>query len=178
MKPFVLGALALAAVAGPGQAAAQPGEPQSRYTRFQPSQCRDQAPPNQQEVGDELTLRCPGVGGVPVWIHYQDSNRLYVGFGRVANVTGTFAVDRRETWPMEWRGRTVRGRFTPHAVIIRLRTAGAETASTDLVVWRITPDGLSCIVNRIGAGPDQNRLARDSADRVRACESPPERINP
>lgn len=178
MRAAVIALVAVAAAAMAGPTASQPSGAQSRYIRFQPAQCRDQAPPNQQEIGDELTLRCPGVGGVPVWIHYQDSSRLYVGFGRVANASGAFAVDRRETWPMEWRGRMVRGRFTPHAVIVRLRTAGAETASTDLVVWRFTPDGASCVVDRIGAGPDQNIRARGSADRGRACEAPAIRLNP
>lgn len=176
MSPFGLIALATAAL-GMTAAVAQagpPSDPESRYTQLHEARCVELRQAPGEEVGDELGKRCAGLGGIPVWIYYFDSTRLRIGFGRVGNVSGTFATDRRRGWPLEWRGHTVAGRFTPQAVIMRLRPPGDETPRTELVVWRLTPDGASCIVAHVPASPNQNARARAAADYPGDCEAAPD----
>jgi hypothetical protein len=170
---FIAFALALPALA---QAA-----PESRYTHYDQRRCAELHPAAAgEEVGDEVGFRCPGLSGVPMWVYYFDSTRLHLGFGRVGNITGTFATDLDDRhWPMEWRGQMRGGRFTPYAVIVRLRQPD-RAAPSQLVVWKLTEDGASCVVARIDAGPRQNVMARAAADglpsRRTPCESEPDRL--
>jgi hypothetical protein len=158
-------------------AVAQPSGPISQYSRLIPDACHS-TDPEIAQAGDELSLRCPGLAGVPVWAHYDyRPDRLHLGFGRRANITGEFAADRHERWPMEWRGRMQHGRFVPYAVIVRLTRFGAARGETELFVWRLREDGASCLVGEIGRGARQNERARATADRAgdgrAACDTAP-----
>jgi len=62
--------------------------------------------------------------------------------------------------PIEWRGRFQGGYFKPFAVIIRMPEMDAGSGS-DLVVYRLRPDGASCIV---GTTKSTNDAARSIAD--------------
>ncbi len=175
-----LAALTLFGLAAP--AVAGPAPPiTSRFVRLnENAQCRE-IPLGDEEVGDEVGKRCPGLGPVRIWIWYFDGVRMRIGFGRVGNLTGMFSAERNEAWPFEFRGRMVRGQFTPFAVIARLVPAGDPNPATDLVVWRLTPEGTSCIVGRIPPGPNQNVRAHQAADRAVSaadtpCEAEPEPI--
>ena len=184
MRPLSLAAACLAAattlvLAAP--AFAGPAPPiSSRFVRLnETGQCRE-IPLGQEEVGDEVGKRCPGLGPVRIWLWYFDGVRLRIGFGRVGNLNGMFDATRNDAWPYEFRGRVVGGRFTPFAVIARVRPAGDPQQATDLVVWRLTADGMSCIVDRIPPMANQNVRARASADRSldpnMGCEAEPEPI--
>jgi hypothetical protein len=72
---------------------------------------------------------------------------------------------------IEWRGETVGGRFSPHALILRqsvMENPDPRVPDTSyLVVARLASP--SCVVARISPGPDQNRLARETADAGGTC---------
>jgi hypothetical protein len=74
----------------------------------------------------------------------------------------------------------VHGQFVPFAVIARLRQSGDHASSGELVVFKLTDNGMSCIVHHEGAGPAQNARARAAADRILTggapCEADPEPI--
>ena len=61
---------------------------------------------------------------------------------------------------VEWRGTIMRGRFTPFAVIVRLRWP--EETKSFLAIYRLRDDGTSCIV---GETEGSNEAARAIADR-------------
>ena len=153
----------------------------SRFTRIVESRCPEISQPGPaDEVGDELGKRCPGLGANAIWIYYFDSSRMRLGFGRRGNINGMFGPERDEAWPFEWRGRVVAGRFTPFAVIARVRPAGDPGPTTELAVWKLTADGASCIIGHFGPGPRQNEQARAAADRAltgAACEAPPDLLD-
>jgi hypothetical protein len=159
LRTFAL-LIALGALAG--EAAAQPVV-QSRYTRIEHRRCVELP---SDDGGDHVAYRCPGQPDAPVWLHYVDSTRLHVGFGRRRNTTGIFSADRNAGWPIEWRGRLVRGQFVPYAAIARLRDSPEPGAPTVLAVWKLTGDGASCLIGRAEAGPRQNAAARQIADQV------------
>ena len=151
-----LGAL-LAAV--PAQA--KPAEPTSRYTKL--SRCRLIDSGDVSRGEDWGYLRCGGLGGIPIWYVCQDSARCRYGFGRKANLSsGMFGVDGDPDWPIEWRGRMVGKRFQPFAVIMRGRGYGIEKEEgSSLTVFRLRPDGMSCVV---GDDVKSNEAARQIAD--------------
>jgi hypothetical protein len=127
-----------------------------------------------ETVGEDwVSHRCSGLGAVPVWLTYTDSTRAGFGFGAKRNVSGIFSAQRREAWPLEWRGLNASRSFQPFAVILRVRAPGDESASF-LVVYRLRPDGASCIV---GSTHASNEVARQIADATReqfSCEGEPQ----
>jgi hypothetical protein len=151
-------ALPLAASAGPRAL--------SRYTRLSP--CRRIGAG--QDV-DWVAYRCAGYERIPAWLAFTDSSKAHLGFGQKQNVSGVFAVRRERRWRVEWRGAEVRGRFSPFAVIVRVRDPG-ETRKSRLVVYHLRPDGTSCIIGEAR----RNQAARSLADRARdnfSCEEQP-----
>lgn len=162
-------------VAGPGFAGAQSpagskAAPSisSRYTPL--SGCRDVA--HGADGEDWVENRCKGYGGIPVWVTYVDSARSYLGFGPKQNVSGMFHLERDHAWPLEWRGRNARGAFVPFAVILRVFQADGS-GQKPLVVFRLRPDGTSCIVGSTeGSTEAARRIADATLDRFE-CEQEP-----
>jgi hypothetical protein len=177
--PIAVAFALLAVTAASAAPAASPAV--SRFQTVNERTCHEIDLGQGEEVGDELGKWCAGLGGRRIWIWYFDAVRVRLGFGRVGNLNGMFDADRNEAWPYEWRGRMVGRRFEPFAVIARVRPAGDQQPATDLVVWRLTNDGMSCIIDRIPPAPNQNQRARASADRILtgdpSCEAPPDRID-
>ena len=160
--------LAAAAVAAPAPAEAAP-RPASRNSGW--SQCRDVERPAAGE--DWVYARCAGVSGIPLWYVCSDSARCRYGFGAKANVSGLFGTGPRKASPIEWRGIVQRGRFRPFAAIIRTTSPLPETKASRLTVYRLRPDGRSCIVGEAAT----NAAARRIADRARTgyrCRVEPE----
>ena len=77
--------------------------------------------------------RCPGVGGVDVFVHYEDA-RDYLAYGRrgkqESNVFGLAPIGGvRET--MEWRSRKdAKGKLQPFATISRMASSGSDSSCT------------------------------------------------
>jgi hypothetical protein len=141
----------------------------SRYTRL--SDCRQLA--HGAEGEDWVSHRCRGLGSVPVWLTYTDSTRAGFGFGAKHNVSGMFNAQRDEAWPLEWRGLNTGRSFQPFAVILRVR-APSDASGSFLVIYRLRPDGTSCIV---GSTHASNEVARQIADASRerfSCEGEPQ----
>jgi hypothetical protein len=143
--------------------ASQPPAITSRYTKA--TSCRQWAAGNVQEHPDAdwITYRCAGLPGQAVWIHYVEGTRMQVGFGARPNFSGMFESDRNDEWPIEWRGRVVKGRFVPSAAIVRIRGRFDDTGASDLVVYHLLDDGTSCVISR---AISTNAEARKIADAV------------
>ena len=95
---------------------------------------------------DWITYRCAaGQPGQPMWIHYQEGTRMQIGFGTRPNFSGIFETSRNNDWPIEWRGRVVKGRFIPSAAIIRIRGRFDDTGASDLAAYHLLDDGTSCV---------------------------------
>ncbi|WP_340588923.1 hypothetical protein [Erythrobacter alti] len=124
---------------------------------------------------DYILNRCEGYEGIPIWWRYSDSARLFVGIGEVPHSSGFFGIDREHDWPIEWRGSESTPRFEPFAVIIRMRApfdgASGEKDSF-LTVFKLNPDGTSCVLE---SNIRDNEQARQVADRApfRDCETMP-----
>lgn len=151
-----------------GIAQDEPAPIESRYTHLSACQVLEQGGAGE----DWVSHRCQGYGSIPVWLHYTDSARAWVGFGAKRNVSGMFSAHRDETWPLEWRGLATGGSFEPFAVILRVRSADGAPGS-HLVVYRLRDDGSACI---IGSTTASNESARSIADasRIRfSCQQEP-----
>jgi hypothetical protein len=142
---------------------AKPSEPSSRYAKV--GQCREIDSGDVDAGEDWIYVRCGGLGGISMWYVCQDSARCRYGFGRKANLSsGMFGVDGDPGWPIEWRGRMIGKRFKPFAVIMRGRGYGIEKEEgSSLTVFRLRPDGMSCVV---GEEVKSNEAARKIADAV------------
>ena len=80
---------------------------------------------------------------------------------------GTFSARRNETWPMEWRGRVVNGRFVAHAAIVRMFGPLEDTSEggrSHLEVIDLRGD--ACVVGE-ASGARANEQARRLADNGR-----------
>ena len=162
-----------AAVVGAVPADAKPSEPTSRYTKA--GQCREMASGDVDRGEDWVYVRCAGMGGISVWYVCQDSARCRYGFGRKANLSsGMFGVDGDANWPIEWRGRMVGKRFEPFAVIMRGRWYGSEKEEgSSLTVFRLRPDGMSCVVEDDVKSNEVARKLADAAESRFTCAEEP-----
>jgi hypothetical protein len=112
--------------------------------------------------GDSISRRCPGFGGVPLFVHAGDGRfdiDAGVNNGEWESLPNLNDPGERVEW------RHLRGR--PFAIIYRLRNADAERPpSSTLIVETIGRAGApGCEVGRVdGALPDANARARAMAD--------------
>lgn len=133
----------------------------SSYTTHDYAKCR-----KDKGNGDPVSVhRCPGKAGIAVvWTAGDDSSAVEFGTKAVqetiSDKVGFFEAGKT----IEWRG--LKGR-RPQAAILRYAT-GASVGKLDrsrLVVYRLAPDGASCIVGSVDARkPDANAAARRLAD--------------
>jgi hypothetical protein len=135
----------------------------SRYTKV--TSCRLWAAGDVQAhaYDDWITYRCTGLPGRPTWIHYDEGTHMQMGFGPRPNFSGMFETDRNKDWPIEWRGRVVKGRFVPSAAIVRIRARFDDTGTSDLAVYHLLGNGTSCI---FPTSISTNAKARKIADAV------------
>jgi hypothetical protein len=162
-----------ATVRSPETGAGEQDDPRSRYTRLSACTLLRSTP---EEAGF-TEHECRGEGGYRFRLTESDLRQNIVvltpGGGErslelpvLANGAFSSVGDT-----IEWRGEAVGAVFAPRAMIVRHSVredpdpAVPETAY--LVVARLEP--FPCVVARITPGPDQNRLAREAADRDRAC---------
>jgi hypothetical protein len=173
MLPRLLPCILAAAVIFAAPAEAKPSGPTSRYTKFDGCHMIDHA-----QLGEDWVLhKCKGLGGIPVWLLFTDSAYGHVGFGAKANVSGIYGAHRDDRrWPIEWRGRVRNGKFQPLAVIIRMdRPAGAYEgpAPNELIVFRLRPDGTSCVIAETkGSNEDARKIADSAIDRFACLDEP------
>ncbi|GAA4028131.1 hypothetical protein GCM10022281_03660 [Sphingomonas rosea] len=153
----------------PSALVAQPAERLvSRYTRL--VQCREykQSPKDQ----DWASQRCAGLGRNAVWVTCIDSATCHYGFGPRPHVSGPFGTGRTVA-PVEWLGHSLRGKFVPLAVIIRLPGADRDgRGRLGLVVFRLRRDGTSCVVGEASGNVDARRVAARSMIRFLCLAEP------
>jgi len=142
----------------------------SRYTPL--TDCSDFDSGDLDQGEDWVLNRCLGVDGIPVWLLFTDSARAHVGFGRVANFTGTFDIDRDDAWLIEWRGHLQGDRFEPFAAIIRMPLL--ESEDSELVVFRLRSDGTSCVIGSTSASNEKARRTADGALNSFECAREPQ----
>ena len=140
----------------------------SQYTQLNQCKSVERAPLGE----DWVYFRCKGLGDIPVWYVCTDSARCKYGFGAKANASGTFGTGEKGSWRIEWRGPRRSGPFKPVAVILRLTSPDGDEPNR-LYVYRLRPDGTSCIVGKATTNTAA-RLIADNAARGYRCEMQPE----
>ena len=141
------------------------------YTQLDADKCRHT---RGKDVEDYGSWRCPGYGGIDVYLSAGDQ-RMNVSFGRNA----AREIAARETFPgfnsaykgtVEWRLETPPGgKPRPFAAILRwnvkLESDERDTTGRVLVVTRLGPGGV-CHVGYVDAraNPNANELAQQLAD--------------
>ena len=133
----------------------------SSYTTHDYAKCR-----KDKGNGDPVSVhRCPGKAGIIViWTAGDDSSAVEFGTKAVQETISDKAAFFEAGKTIEWRS-PKGGR--PQAAILRYAT-GASVGKLDgsrLVVYRLAPDGASCIIGSVDARkPDANAAARRLAD--------------
>lgn len=129
----------------------------SSYTTHDYAKCR-----KDKGNGDPVSVhRCPGKAGISVvWTAGDDSSAVEFGTKAVQETISDKAAFFEAGKTIEWLG-PKGGR--PQAAILRYAT-GASIGKLDgsrLVVYRLAPDGTSCIIGSIDARkPGANAAAR------------------
>lgn len=145
--------LALFLLAQPAQGA------ESRYTRHSFDTCPQVGSP---EPGIVANRQCRGPDGQAVdWSADDDSSSVTFGTRPLDEALGVETFF--EVLPtIEWRGPP----GTPYAAIVRYRTGPSvgRLDRTRLVVYRLAPGGVSCIMAILSGGPRANETARTLAD--------------
>ncbi|MCZ7642848.1 MAG: hypothetical protein M5U33_09215 [Pseudorhodoplanes sp.] len=150
----------------------------SAYTHFDADRNCRHTPG--RDVEDYGTWRCPGLGGLIVWLSAGDQ-RMSISFGtgarqaqRAPAATSPFAAfNSVYRGTVEWRGvRAADGKMRPFATIMRWSVRTQQDAERDdgrstgevLVVTRLDPGGV-CHVGFVDArGSAANARARTIAD--------------
>lgn len=133
----------------------------SSYTSHDYAKCR-----KDQGNGDPVSVhRCPGKSGITViWTAGDDSSAVEFGTKALQETISDKASFFEAGRTIEWRG-PKGGR--PEAAILRYAT-GARVGKLDgsrLVIYRLAPDGSSCIIGSVDARkPDANVAARRLAE--------------
>lgn len=142
---------------------------ESRYSRLGQTVCTPHSDGGPEQ--DWLMYRCDGMGGVAVWVLYQEGVRMRLDFSAASrseppafSTVGTFAADRDDSWPVEWRGHLAGGRFIPRAAIVRVRAAGGEWSGSRLAVYRLTPDHRACLLGVPADNAGARRMADEGAE--------------
>ena len=133
----------------------------SSYTTHDYAKCR-----KDRGNGDPVSVhRCPGKAGVSViWTAGDDSSAVEFGVKALQETISDKAAFFEAGKTIEWRG-PQGGK--PQAAILRYAT-GQNVGKLDgsrLVVYRLAPDGSSCIIGSLDAcKPDANAAARRLVD--------------
>lgn len=133
----------------------------SSYTTHDYAKCR-----KDKGNGDPVSVhRCPGKAGIAVtWTAGDDSSAVEFGAKALQETISDKAAFFEAGKTIEWRG--PKGK-RPQAAIARYAT-GQNVGKLDgsrLVVYRLAPDGASCVVGSVdGRKPGANAAARRLAD--------------
>jgi hypothetical protein len=130
---------------------------------FQAGKCKELSSGNVDAGEDYIIRQCQSFPGVSTWIHYQESVRLSVGFGRKPNTAFAGADASRGDWPLMWGGEKRGGKFVPKVVIGRFAVAGEEPSIKRLVVFRLLDNDMSCVVAEVDPSPAQSDKAKSIA---------------
>ena len=125
--------------------------------------------PNTNE-GDFIARKCTSKFGLPMWELVQEGVRFSFGFGTVENTPQMAAGDANGA--VEWWGVVKDRKFVPRTVIKRFTFSDygePEKRTTELVVFRLTADGTSCVIGMPKAGKGDNGRARKIAQSNAAC---------
>jgi hypothetical protein len=129
-----------------------------------------------QGEGDFVEYKCTSMIGPPMWQLFQEGVRQSIGFGRKPHLSMQYANADRGDWPLSWGGDDIDGKFTPLFVFARFTFFGSEPRRETLIVFKLMPDGTSCIVGGIEPVKDQNVIARKMAEDHRALEKCPDEV--
>lgn len=175
MKRSLIASLFLSAAAWLAAGPATSAEPISRYANM--GACREidgSSKADLEEGHDFVLYRCVGLPGWPVWQVFLEGTTSRVGFGRRRNLSGMFGPDAGGKTPLEWRGFMKGGIFEPFAVILRSGSSpDPNDHRTTLVVYRLRPDGTSCIIGEeIATNTQARQIADASLTRYTCLEEP------
>lgn len=132
----------------------------SHYTRHDYETCVE-APSLEPGIID--VRRCDGFAGMSVqWISEPDSSSIQIGddpLDEYLDLGAAFEVGTTIEWRTGQAGRS------PVAAIVRYRSGDsvASLKRSQLVVYRLTPSGRSCVLGVV-AGAGDNLKARELAD--------------
>ncbi|MYL23797.1 hypothetical protein GLV89_08330 [Halomonas alkaliantarctica] len=146
----------------------------SAYTQLNLDECQQI-----QQQSYSYVWRCPGYGGIPVWVA-EDDSRYLVSFG--ANAAEQPAAEQSLP-PFTRLGNTLEWRLEmpqqhPFATILRWHTEHSGTPDGEILVVTRVSDDEACHVAYVDAraNPSANVLARRAADRLASgfnCGSKP-----
>lgn len=162
----------------PARTAAAAG-PASVYTSLDRKACRMLEHPPDEEPSQMI---CPGVAGYALRITFIDAREGLAivdpsGKAHELDFMGLISTGFSALGPKaEWRMDSVGGARTPTALITRFTAQGEDGSQVSyLTVSKITRTRI-CLVKAITPGPNQNRRAREVADRAgqSACLEPRE----
>lgn len=143
----------------------------STYTRHDFRRCAERASP---EPGVIEVRACAGHAGLPVvWTGEPDSGSVAFGKAPTKSSASDGPIPGLDSFheargTVEWRGPAVGGRRKPLAAIVRYDTGPAVAclSSSRLVVYRLAPRGISCVMGVVkGSAADANAAARAIVDR-------------
>lgn len=129
------------------------------------AECHEAESGNTDDGQDYLFKRCAGIGKTSTWILYQEGTRMSVGFGSNPHVAAEgLETGRDANWPVQWGGMIRKAVFVPAVAIARFIRLG-ESKDT-LLVFRLLPNGSSCLVGDVPAGPSQSAKAKAIAEKA------------
>ena len=112
------------------------------------------------DKGEDYILKaCDSAPEATTFILYNEGTRMSVGFGSKPHAALRYVeTERKGNPPIQWG--SVDGSKADVA-IARFRPLGSEKDS--LFVFRLLPDGMSCVVGEVGAVKNQNEAAQKLA---------------
>ncbi len=131
---------------------------------FVESNCVEDIKPAEGE-GDSVLYKCTSKFGPPMWRVFYEGTRSAYGFGQVQNFANYLLTTRRGNWPVEWGGVMQGNKFVARVAIARFNFSeeGATANKSALMVFRLLPDGTSCVLTGSQTGAGENLVARAMA---------------
>jgi hypothetical protein len=126
--------------------------------------------------GDFVLHKCKTKYGPVMWLLYQDSSRMSIGFGDTPSTAYTGLLDRGD-WPLEWGGVEANGKFVAKSATMRFSMPGEEANISTLIVYKIAEGKPACVVAIVDPGPGENERARQISGGVNAntkCDLEPD----
>ena len=109
---------------------------------------------------DFVLHKCKSKYGPSMWLLYQDSARISIGFGERPNTVWTGASLERSDWPLEWGGTLSIYRYKPMTVTVRLTNGlGDQTAGSVFFVFKLSGDEPACIVASVNRSEEARQIA-------------------
>ncbi len=154
LRKFLIVAISFATLTVPLRA-----ETRWAVQKFQQGDCRDVKSGNVDQGEDYIFRKCATFADTSTWVLYQEGTRMNVGFGKAPHTSLSGADAERSNWPFVWGGEKKGNDFSPLVVIARFTLAGEEPKTEHLIVFRLLPNGMSCVVGDVRKNKEAQDLA-------------------